>query len=135
MMTEFGMADIYVGYSDDYNAGVAVSPISIEDEVHVMLGVIRNGAIEWEGVVGEYSILSGGGLYSCPPIGYCKSENWGTFETVDQSAFIYWGQQIILGDQDSMHSTFARLWFFDGAGTQFKEVLNNGECKTFVSVV
>ena len=135
MMTEFGMADVYVGYSDDYRAGVAVAPITIEDKIYIMLGVIQNGAISWKGVVDEYAILSGGGRLSCEPIGYCKSEKWGNYGLVNQSAFIYWGQQIILGDQDSMHSTFARLWFFDGYGTQFKEVLNNGECKTFMSVV
>ncbi|MBR9681598.1 MAG: hypothetical protein GOV00_02235, partial [Candidatus Altiarchaeota archaeon] len=96
---------------------------------------IQNGAINWEGVIDEFSILGGTGLLSCEPIGYCKSEKWGNYELVNQSAFIYWRQQIVLGDQDSMHSVFARLWFFDGVGTQFREVLNNGETKTFVSVV
>ena len=131
MYTEFGMADIYVGWSDDLGPA-AISPIQVGDNLYVLMGKIVNGAIKWEGVAGEFAILTNSGLYQCPPMGYCQSGALGKYQPINQSVFIYWGQQAVVGDMESMHSTFARLWFFDGEYTQYKQVLNNGECKMFV---
>lgn len=128
--TDFGIVPIYAGVSDDYGP-VAVAELTINNEPVYLLGRIVNGAISWIGVIDEFSYFSQKGALVCDPIGYCKSSDFGNYQRLNQSVVIYPNQMIILGDQHSMHSMFARLWFFEGYNTDFKLLLSNGETKTF----
>ncbi|MBR9681017.1 MAG: hypothetical protein GOU98_04315, partial [Candidatus Altiarchaeota archaeon] len=128
--TEFGLVPVYAGVSDDYGP-VAVAEITIGNEPTYLLGRIINGVISWVGVIDEFSYFSNQGALVCDPIGYCKSSDFGNFQKIGQSAIIYPNQMVILGDNKSMHSMFARLWFFEGYNTEFKLLLSNGETKTF----
>ncbi|MBR9689840.1 MAG: hypothetical protein GOV01_03020 [Candidatus Altiarchaeota archaeon] len=129
--TEFGMIDIYSGVSDDFGP-VAIGELSTDGQPVYIIGKIVGGAIQWMGVIDEFSYLSNQGSLACDPIGYCPSGNFGNLERINQSVIVYPKQMIMLGDKQTMHSTFARLWFFDGYNTDFEMVLNNGETKTFV---
>jgi dolichyl-diphosphooligosaccharide--protein glycosyltransferase len=128
--TEFGMIDIYTGMSDDYGP-VAVGELTVNNTPVYILGTIVGGAVNWMGVIDEFAYFSGQQTLACDPIGYCPSGNFGNYPRLNQSAIVYPRSMIVLGDIKSMHSTFARLWFFDGDNTDFEMLLNNGETKTF----
>lgn len=128
--TEFGMIDIYTGMSDDYGP-VAVGELTVDNQPVYIIGRILGGAVEWMGVSNEFAYFSNQGTLACDPVGYCPSGNFGNYPRLNQSAIVYPKSLIVLGDTESMHSTFARLWFFDGYNTDFEMLLNNGETKTF----
>ncbi len=128
--TEFGMIDVYTGVSDDYGP-VAVGELTIGQQPTYILGTITGGAVKWIGIIDEYARLSNQGVIACDPIGYCQSASVGKLPRLNQSVIVFPRQLAVLGDRASMHSTFVRLWFFDGYNTDFEELLNNGECKTF----
>lgn len=132
LLTEFGMIDIYGGWSDDFGE-VAVGELQIDGNAVYILGKVSGGRITgWIGFIGEFAYFSQTSIAVCDPIGYCKSDGFGNLPALNQSAIVYPRQMIILGDQVSMHSMFPRLWFFNGYNTEFTPVLNNGETKTFV---
>lgn len=128
--TEYGLIPLYTGQSDDYGP-VAVGELNTGGQPVYILGRIAGGGIQWQGYIGEYAYFSQQGTMACPPVGYCESPGFGDLPRLNQSAVVYPQRMIVLGDPASMHSTFARLWFFDGFGTDFRLLLNNGETKTF----
>ncbi len=131
--SEFGLINIYVGGSDDYGP-VAVGELTMGDRPVYLLGRIIGGAIRWEGIVDEFAYFSNQGTFACDPMGYCKSGSFGNFERLNQSIVIYDRQAAFLGDFRAMHSTFARLWFFNGYNTDFRLLTDNGETKNFMYV-
>jgi dolichyl-diphosphooligosaccharide---protein glycosyltransferase len=130
MPTEFGVIGIYTGISDDYGP-VAVGELSVDNQPVYILGKIVGGAVQWMGIIDEYAYFSNEGVIACEPMGYCPSADFGNYARLNQSAIVYPNSLVVLGDKASMHSTFARLWFFDGYNTDFELLLNNGETKTF----
>jgi len=132
LLTEFGLIDVYGGWSDDFGE-VAVGELQIDGNAVYILGRVIGGRItEWIGLIDEFAYFSQTNIAVCDPVGYCKSNGFGNLPRLNQSAIVYPRQMIILGDQVSMHSMFPRLWFFNGLNTEFNLVLNNGETKTFV---
>ena len=132
LLTEFGMIDIYGGWSDDLGE-VAIGELPMDNQVVYIVGRVVGGRItEWVGIIDEFAYFSQAGVAICDPIGYCKSADFGNLQRINQSIVVYPRQMIIMGDQVAMHSMFPRLWFFNGYNTEFRQVLNNGETKTFV---
>lgn len=129
--TEFGLIEIYTGYSDDYGP-VAIGEVMLETgPVYIVGNLINNQISRWFGFVDEFAHFASN-MMVCEPIGYCKSQIFGNLERLNQSIIVYPRQIAILGDQVSMHSTFTRLWFFNGLNTDYRMLLNNGETKTFI---
>jgi asparagine N-glycosylation enzyme membrane subunit Stt3 len=132
--TEFGVLDVYVGTTDEYGATL-VAELVLENGPVYLVGQLQNGALTgWLGYIDEFAYFSSQGVLACDPEGYCKSNGFGKLTRLNQSLVIYPGQIIFMGDTQSMHSTFARLWFFDGYNTDFYPLLNNGETKTFIYI-
>ena len=140
--TEFGFLRIYLGslpikrynsllktYEKAY-IPVAISLVNIGNKIYPLIGNLTSRGIMWWGVAREFAIVQNENLLICPPEGYCIAEPLGKYPLLNYSVVMY-GNRLFAGDHQSMHSTFARLWFFNGYGTDFEILLNNGECKTF----
>jgi len=76
-------------------------------------------------------VINAKNVIACPPEGYCTADALPNYPLLNYSVVFSGGGAAFIGDHQAMHSTFARLWFFNGYNTDFKLVLNNGETKTF----
>jgi len=140
--SEFGFVNIYVGYLpvEIYNSllgirerrqiPVAIAPVTVGGKLYPMVGNITGNGVRWWGVAREFAVIRNDNIAMCPPEGYCQAEPLGRYPLLNYSV-VFYGNQVFAGDHQAMHSIFARLWFFHGYGTDFKLLLNNGECKTF----
>ena len=80
-------------------------------------------------MVGEYAGVLNGQVNFCPPDGWCKSESFQDYPVLNDTALFFYSNTVFGGDYQSMHSTFAKLWFFDGLGipAQVTKLVDNGE--------
>ncbi len=130
MLTDFGIADVYTGYSDDFGP-IALAVVPYNNSLMFVLGKLAGGVPRWQYYPREVAYFSTRGIIACMPMGFCPLGGYANLQPVDQAVVVYEGSAAIIGDLKTMHSIFARLWFFNGLGTDFKLIYSNPEVKIF----
>ncbi len=130
---QFGFISVYTGLLNTPSGQmpVAVAPVYIKDRLYPIIGNITSRGIAWWGTAREFAVINAKNVIACPPEGYCTADALPNYPLLNYSVVFSGGGAAFIGDHQAMHSTFARLWFFNGYNTDFKLVLNNGETKTF----